>query len=318
MGAARCRRSIPKHRLLVTAVRADSAAVRVPATAQREHPRGPSPGRARDLGAMAAAVATVQRPEAEPLGEASDLQWPLPPEHRPSVTASGTGDGEEAPVRPLCKPRGICSRAYFLVLMVFVHLYLGNVLALLLFVHYSNGDESSDPGPQRREQSPQPVPTLGPLTRLEGIKVRTSSPLLPTSPPTLAELQALPSGARRNRGSAPGHHAAPRVTECGSRARLLTFLLSHPDTGTSLEQCGLARELPSVHFSFRWDMSGKSKWSRAGSTSSEPSASSHCYSVSLRDTSGKGQGGTGAAASTPRLPLTSCFYFEQGCFVGAL
>nr|BAC30172.1 unnamed protein product [Mus musculus] len=55
--------------------------------------------------------------------------------------------------------------------MVFVHLYLGNVLALLLFVHYSNGDESTDPGPQRREQSPQPVPTLGPLTRLEGIKV---------------------------------------------------------------------------------------------------------------------------------------------------
>ncbi|PNI80742.1 P4HTM isoform 8, partial [Pan troglodytes] len=70
-----------------------------------------------------------------------------------------------------CKPRGICSRAYFLVLMVFVHLYLGNVLALLLFVHYSNGDESSDPGPQHRAQGPGPEPTLGPLTRLEGIKV---------------------------------------------------------------------------------------------------------------------------------------------------
>lgn len=181
MGAAPCRRSIPKHRLLVTAVRADSA-VLVPATAQREHPRGPSPGRARDLGAMAAAVATVQRPEAETVEEASNLQWPLPPEHRPSVTATGSGDGEEAPVRPLCKPRGICSRAYFLVLMVFVHLYLGNVLALLLFVHYSNGDESTDPGPQRREQSPQPVPTLGPLTRLEGIKVRTSSPPLLPAP----------------------------------------------------------------------------------------------------------------------------------------
>lgn len=174
MGAAPCKRSIPKHRLLVTAVRADSA-VLVPATAQREHPRGPSPGRARDLGAMAAAVATVQRPVAETIEEASNLQWPLPPEHRPSGAATRPGDGEEAPVRPLCKPRGICSRAYFLVLMVFVHLYLGNVLALLLFVHYSNGDESSDPGPQRREQSPQPVPTLGPLTRLEGIKVRTSS-----------------------------------------------------------------------------------------------------------------------------------------------
>lgn len=178
MGAAPYKHSIPEHRLLVTAGRADFA-VRVPATAQREHPRGPSPGRARDLGAMAAAVATVQRPEAETAEEASDLQWPLPPEHRPSGATTGLGDGEEAPVRPLCKPRGICSRAYFLVLMVFVHLYLGNVLALLLFVHYSNGDESTDPGPQRREQSPQPVPTLGPLTRLEGIKVRTPPPPAP-------------------------------------------------------------------------------------------------------------------------------------------
>lgn len=285
MGAAPCRHSIPEHRLLVTAGRADSA-VRVPATAQREHPRGPSPGRARDLGAMAAAVATVQRPEAETVEEASNLQWPLPPEHRPSGAATRPGDSEDAPVRPLCKPRGICSRAYFLVLMVFVHLYLGNVLALLLFVHYSNGDESTDPGPQRREQSPQPVPTLGPLTRLEGIKVRTSPPL-----PPRAELQALPSRARRNRGSALGHHGAPRITVCGSRARLLTLLLSLPDTGLFLEQCGLAHQLPAVYFSFRWDMSGKSRWSRAGITSSEPSASSRCFLVSLQDTSGKGRGG---------------------------
>lgn len=176
--AAACRRSIPKLGLPVTAERADSAAVLVPATAQREHPRGPSPGRARDLGAMAAAVAaaTVQRPEAETAEEASNPQWPLPPEHRPSVPATRAGDGEEAPVRPLCKPRGICSRAYFLVLMVFVHLYLGNVLALLLFVHYSNGDESTDSRAQRHEQSPPSVPALGPLARLEGIKVRTSSP----------------------------------------------------------------------------------------------------------------------------------------------
>lgn len=194
MGAAPCRRSIPKHRLLVTAVRADSA-VLVPATAQREHPRGPSPGRARDLGAMAAAVATVQRAEAETVEEASNIQWPLPPEHHPSVTATGSGDGEEAPVRPLCKPRGICSRAYFLVLMVFVHLYLGNVLALLLFVHYSNGDESTDPGPQRREQGPQPVPTLGPLTRLEGIKVRTSSPPPPPASRPRAERSFKPCQA---------------------------------------------------------------------------------------------------------------------------
>lgn len=193
MGAAPCRRSIPKLRLLVTAGRADSA-VLVPATAQREHPRGPSPGRARDLGAMAAAVATVPRPEAETVEEASNLQWPLPPEHRPSGAATGPGDGEEAPVRPLCKPRGICSRAYFLVLMVFVHLYLGNVLALLLFVHYSNVDERTDTGPQRREHSPQPVPTLGPLTRLEGIKVRTPPPPAPGAEQSFKHCQAESEG----------------------------------------------------------------------------------------------------------------------------
>lgn len=142
--------------------------------ARRGHPHGPSPGRARDLGAMAAAAAAGPRPEA------ASPQW-VPPEHDPAGAAAGLGDCEDAPVRPLCKPRGICSRAYFLVLMVFVHLYLGNVLALLLFVHYSNGDESSDPGPQRRAPGPGPAPTLAPLTRLEGIKVR--SPASPRSGP---------------------------------------------------------------------------------------------------------------------------------------
>ncbi|XP_057560393.1 transmembrane prolyl 4-hydroxylase isoform X2 [Hippopotamus amphibius kiboko] len=107
---------------------------------------------------------------AGPRPQAASPQW-VPPQRDPAGAAAGLGDCEDAPVRPLCKPRGICSRAYFLVLMVFVHLYLGNVLALLLFVHYSNGDESSDPGPQRRAQGPGPAPTLAPLTRLEGIKV---------------------------------------------------------------------------------------------------------------------------------------------------
>lgn len=127
---------------------------------------GPSHWRVRHLGAMAAAAAA-----AGPRREDSSPQW-TPPPREPVGAAAGLGDCEDAPVRPLGKPRGICSRAYFLVLMVFVHLYLGNVLALLLFVHYSNGDESSDPGPQRRTQSPGPAPTLAPLTRLEGIKVR--------------------------------------------------------------------------------------------------------------------------------------------------
>lgn len=146
--------------------------------ARRGPPRGPSLGRARDLGAMAAATAA-----AAPRPEAASPQW-APPGHERARDAARLGDCEDAPVRPLCKPRGICSRAYFLVLMVFVHLYLGNVLALLLFVHYSNGDESSDPGPQRRAQGPGPAPTLGPLTRLEGIKVRT--PVSPRSRPCTA------------------------------------------------------------------------------------------------------------------------------------
>ncbi|XP_048649857.1 transmembrane prolyl 4-hydroxylase isoform X2 [Marmota marmota marmota] len=118
----------------------------------------------------AAAAATDLCPEAAVADEAANPHW-VPPEHSLAGATTRPGDDQDAPVRPLCKPRGICSRAYFLVLMVFVHLYLGNVLALLLFVHYSNGDESTDPGPQRRAQSPRPKSTLGPLTRLEGIKV---------------------------------------------------------------------------------------------------------------------------------------------------
>lgn len=136
---------------------------RCPGDGEARATRGPSPGCARSLGAMAAA--------AGPRPEAPSPQWP-PRHHDSAEAAARLSDCEDAPVRPLCKPRGICSRAYFLVLMVFVHLYLGNVLALLLFVHYSNGDESSDPGPQRRAQGPGPAPTLAPLTRLEGIKVR--------------------------------------------------------------------------------------------------------------------------------------------------
>lgn len=156
-------RGVPWHPLPATAARAGSAAV-VLATVRRVRPRGPSPGCARSLGAMAAAAAG-------PRPEAASPQWP-PRHHDPAEAAAGLGDCEDAPVRPLCKPRGICSRAYFLVLMVFVHLYLGNVLALLLFVHYSNGGDSSAPGPQRRAQGPGPAPPLAPLTRLEGIKVR--------------------------------------------------------------------------------------------------------------------------------------------------
>lgn len=35
----------------------------------------------------------------------------------------------------------ICSRAYFVVVMVFFHVYILNVIGLLLYVHYNNGSE---------------------------------------------------------------------------------------------------------------------------------------------------------------------------------
>lgn len=160
---------------------------------------------------------------AGPRPEAASTQW-AQPEHDPAGPAAGPGDCEDAPVRPLCKPRGICSRAYFLVLMVFVHLYLGNVLALLLFVHYSNGDESSDPGPQRPAPGPEPAPTLAPLPRLEGIKVRPAtspSPRRAPSPGLRASARAAPRLPRahpsRARAGAlfPGGDLA-----CGARTAL--------------------------------------------------------------------------------------------------
>lgn len=40
----------------------------------------------------------------------------------------------------------VCSRAYFVVVMVFFHVYILNVIALLLYVHYNNGPEELMPG----------------------------------------------------------------------------------------------------------------------------------------------------------------------------
>uniref|UniRef100_A0A8C6THC3 Zgc:158254 n=1 Tax=Neogobius melanostomus TaxID=47308 RepID=A0A8C6THC3_9GOBI len=40
----------------------------------------------------------------------------------------------------------VCSRAYFVVVMVFFHVYILNVIALLLYVHYNNGPEDLMPG----------------------------------------------------------------------------------------------------------------------------------------------------------------------------
>lgn len=61
------------------------------------------------------------------------------------------GDGDKllsSPYNPLYRPTrlhvqrsSICSRAYFVVVMVFFHVYILNVIGLLLYVHYNNGPE---------------------------------------------------------------------------------------------------------------------------------------------------------------------------------
>ncbi|XP_061687488.1 transmembrane prolyl 4-hydroxylase [Syngnathoides biaculeatus] len=80
----------------------------------------------------------------------------------------------------------VCSRSYFVVVMVFFHVYIINVIVLLLYVHYSSGQEDARPGPPRDTSgvsggkqnplSPRP-PSKAPLTRdislprIDGIRV---------------------------------------------------------------------------------------------------------------------------------------------------
>lgn len=92
----------------------------------------------------------------------------------------------------------VCSRAYFVVVMVFFHVYILNVIALLLYVHYNNGPgdlvsggdgDAAASARDSRSRLPQPAPpSLGnlhddeeeeedyslsfSLHRIEGIRVR--------------------------------------------------------------------------------------------------------------------------------------------------
>lgn len=86
----------------------------------------------------------------------------------------------------------VCSRAYFVVVMVFFHVYILNVIALLLYVHYNNGPgDATAAVHDSRSRLPQPAaPSLGKLHneeedgeeedyslsfslhRIEGIRVR--------------------------------------------------------------------------------------------------------------------------------------------------
>ncbi|XP_022070365.2 transmembrane prolyl 4-hydroxylase-like isoform X1 [Acanthochromis polyacanthus] len=84
----------------------------------------------------------------------------------------------------------VCSRAYFVVVMVFFHVYILNVIALLLYVHYNNGPGdlvsgdggSSAPVSDTINRLPSPAPSSGKLhvedysqsfslPRIEGIRV---------------------------------------------------------------------------------------------------------------------------------------------------
>ncbi|XP_056094344.1 transmembrane prolyl 4-hydroxylase [Rhinichthys klamathensis goyatoka] len=93
------------------------------------------------------------------------------------------------PRHPLARERmniqksSVCSRAYFVVVMAFFHIYIINIIALLLYVHYNTGSGEQDvlleksasvPGPMPEHQPPSP--NLSPelsfqLPRLEGIRV---------------------------------------------------------------------------------------------------------------------------------------------------
>ncbi|KAJ0023226.1 hypothetical protein NQD34_003125 [Periophthalmus magnuspinnatus] len=58
---------------------------------------------------------------------------------------AGTSGSATLPLNPqterLCNKTSICSRSYFVVVMVFFHVYIINVIALLFYVHYSSGQE---------------------------------------------------------------------------------------------------------------------------------------------------------------------------------
>lgn len=102
------------------------------------------------------------------------------------------------PFRPPCRSTtrlqiqrsNVCSRAYFVVVMVFFHVYILNIIALLLYVHYNNGLGDLDSGnvgspsaPVGGSRLPQPAPPTDlhdvedyshsfSLPRIEGIRVR--------------------------------------------------------------------------------------------------------------------------------------------------
>ncbi|KAM9350982.1 transmembrane prolyl 4-hydroxylase-like [Symphorus nematophorus] len=94
------------------------------------------------------------------------------------------------PTRLHIQRSSICSRAYFVVVMVFFHVYILNVIGLLLYVHYNNGPGDlvsregapsasvsdsgtplSHPAPAPRELHVEDYSQSFSLPRIEGIRV---------------------------------------------------------------------------------------------------------------------------------------------------
>lgn len=102
-------------------------------------------------------------------GTAARSSYPPPLSHR-----------ERFPVQK----NNVCSRSYFVVVMVFFHVYILNVIALLLYVHYNTGSDPSASASRDFSSRMSPPEAAGQpaihthtlshthLPRIEGIRVR--------------------------------------------------------------------------------------------------------------------------------------------------
>ena len=117
-----------------------------------------------------------------------------------------SGSATLPPLRPPCErlpchKSSVCSRSYFVVVMVFFHVYIINVIALLFYVHYNSGQEDASrsrdaPSSNQRRPEPGPPPSKPEflrdvsLTRIEGIRV-SNAMMHPSRPPTRFCLNSL-------------------------------------------------------------------------------------------------------------------------------
>ncbi|KAI3356924.1 hypothetical protein L3Q82_003565 [Scortum barcoo] len=71
----------------------------------------------------------------------------------------------------------VCSRAYFVVVMVFFHVYILNVIGLLLYVHYNNGpgDLTGGDGAPSEPAAEGPAPLDRPAPAARELRVEDYS-----------------------------------------------------------------------------------------------------------------------------------------------